>query len=165
MAKQLFPHISAAAIDGRTRNIYYRQTQLQKLYTSLVSESASVVDAIIADSGYSHSEAEVEFYLTIEQVRARYVELNPEAELEAEYAIARGDSAEAMRMGVGIVVIEVNTLGHNVLFSAIAPLAGAIAAGNCVIIQVSHKPCNVMEMRLTSIKRWRTASEAYHPRS
>lgn len=136
MAKQQFAALRAAAIDGRTRNVIYRQTQLSRLHEKLVQEQESIKTAIVSDSGINRAEAEVEYTLAITELRARYSELDPKKELEDEYAVAKSKDAPELRVGVGIVLLKAHT-EHTMFFSVIAPLSGAIAAGNCVIVQVS----------------------------
>ena len=76
----------------------------------------------------------MEFIQALKTLRKHYSGLNPDHELEAEYAIARNQDAADNREPVGIVVIDPST--HSFLFSIVAPLSAAIATGNCVIIQV-----------------------------
>lgn len=141
MAKQLFAPLRAAVVDGRTRTAFYRQTQLEKLHQGLTKNSSAIVDAIVADSGIAKAEAQAEYALALADVKERYAELNPKTELENEYAIANNKDAADLRTGVGIVYIQANS-SHSVFYSIISPLSAAIAAGNCVILQVSKLCCN-----------------------
>lgn len=134
MSKQLFPRLQAAAIDGRTRNILYRQEQLFKLHKALVQESEAIVNAIASD--LTRGEAQVEYALALKELRERYAELDAEKGLEEEYAITNGKDAAGLRTGAGIVLIKAHT-DHTLFFSVVAPLSAAIAAGNCVVVQVS----------------------------
>lgn len=135
MSNKPFAQLQAAAIDGRTRNAFYRQTQLEKLHKALVSNKSDIVDAIVADANLSRTEAQLEYSLALTQLRERYTELNPKRELENEYAVANGKDAGDLRLGYGIVYIQA-AADHTPFYSAIAPLSAAIAAGNCVILQV-----------------------------
>lgn len=135
MSSRPFPQLQAAAIDGRTRTVFYRQTQLEKLHKTLVSNASEIVDAIVADSGLSRTEAQIEYSLALTTVRERFAELEPKKELEQEYAVARGEDAGSLRLGYGTVYVQASA-DHTPFYSAIAPLSAAIAAGNCVVLQV-----------------------------
>lgn len=134
MAQQSFAAIKAAVVDERTRNIYYRQSQLEKLHNSLVKEAHEIQDAIVSDTGVSIAEAKTEYVLAISALRERYAELDPKADLEEEYAIANHKNAAGLRVGVGVVIIRPYTF--TLFYSVIAPLSAALAAGNCVVVQV-----------------------------
>jgi len=146
MSNRPFAQLQAAAIDGRTRTVFYRQTQLEKLHKSLVSNASEIVDAIVADSGLSRTEAQIEYSLALTTVRERFAELEPKKELENEYAVARGEDAGDLRLGYGTVYIKASA-DHTPFYSAIAPLSGAIAAGNCVVLQVREQPEDNSEIK------------------
>lgn len=141
MSNKPFAQLQAAAIDGRTRTVFYRQTQLEKLHKALVSAQAEIVDAIGADAGLSQAEARLEYSLALTELRNRFAEIDPKKDLESEYAVARGEDAGALRIGYGTVYIKASA-DHTPFYSAIAPLSAAIAAGNCVILQVSKLDVN-----------------------
>lgn len=159
MSKQLFPRLQAAAIDGRTRNILYRQEQLFKLHKALVQESEAIVNTIASD--LTRGEAQVEYALALKELRGRYAELDAEKGLEEEYAITNGKDAAGLRTGAGIVLIKAHT-DHTLFFSVVAPLSAAIAAGNCVVVQVSgllqerwnaSNPCLQIDNSLRSLPK------------
>lgn len=129
-----FSRVRAAAIDGRLSNVYKRQTELERLHRTLVQNSQTIKDAIIEDTGYSAAEAAIEYHLTLASLKKQYTLLDPRKELEDEYRIARGEDAPDRREASGIVYIVPTS--HTLLFSVIAPLSAAIAAGNCVVVQV-----------------------------
>ncbi|GAB7351468.1 hypothetical protein MBLNU459_g2127t1 [Dothideomycetes sp. NU459] len=137
MAKQLFAPLRAAAIDGRTRTVFYRQTQLEKLHQQLVENSSAIQEAIVNDSGITKAEARTEYALALADVKERYAELDPKKELAAEYSIANGKDAADLRIGAGVVYIQANSV-HSVFYSVISPLSAAIAAGNCIVLQVEN---------------------------
>jgi aldehyde dehydrogenase (NAD+) len=89
-----------------------------------------------AIDGRTRTEAQIEFSLALTAVRERFAELEPKKELEDEYAVARGEDAGSLRLGYGTVYIKASA-DHTPFYSAIAPLSAAIAAGNCVVLQVS----------------------------
>lgn len=129
-----FQRILAAEIDGRTQNIRYRQNQLHRLQSTLLNHVRDLKDAILADSGNTVEEAEIEIYLAFKELCTSYLSLNLEESLEEEYRVARGRDNPGWKRGVGIVYIVPTT--HTLFYSVIAPMSAAIAAGNCVIVEV-----------------------------
>ena len=129
-----FDRIQAAAIDGRARNIFYRQQQLECLCRTLLENAEDIRKAIIRDYGDTESEATVEFNLTLSAVRNNYAALQPKKAREDEYAVANSKDTPENREPAGIVYIEPTT--HTLFYSTVVPLSAALAAGNCVIILV-----------------------------
>lgn len=132
-------NVRATATDGRLHNIYWRQDQLRSLHATLVSHEAAALEAITKDSHNTLAEAKVEFYLAVGAVKQQFLSLNPDKELVREYRVAHGTDAADRLEPVGIVYIE-PAAAHTLLYSVIVPLASAIAAGNCVVVQVSRAP-------------------------
>lgn len=129
------PRIVAANIDGRTQNTRYRQAQFHRLQSALVEHIAEIQDAIRVDSGHTRQEVRAEVVLALQELRAHYVSLSLSKDLEIEYRIKNGkDSADSSR-GVGIVYIEPTT--HTLFFSIVSALTAALAAGNCIVLEVS----------------------------
>jgi acyl-CoA reductase-like NAD-dependent aldehyde dehydrogenase len=127
--------IIAADIDGRVQNTRYRQAQFHRLQTVLVEHVADIQDAIRADSGHSVQEIRAEIALALQELRTHYLSLSLEKDLEVEYRIANGkDSLDGSR-GAGIVYIVPCT--HTLFFSVISALTAALAAGNCIVLEVS----------------------------
>jgi acyl-CoA reductase-like NAD-dependent aldehyde dehydrogenase len=136
MAKsQPFPRLRAAVVDGRLSNVFVRQEQLKRLHSSLVKSANSIQEAILKDSGNTKAEAAVEYSLALTNLKKQIGSLNPEKELVDEYRIANGKDAADRREAIGIAYIE--PINHTFFYSVVVPLSVAIAAGNCVIVQVS----------------------------
>jgi len=132
-----FPALRAAAIDGRTHNIYYRQHQLEALHQGLLDHTSEIKDALAADYDHTPAEIAIEIHLALSALKTSYETLQPTKALAEEYLIASGKDAPANRVPAGIAYIEPCT--HTLLYSVVAPLSAAIAAGNCVIVLVSPK--------------------------
>lgn len=136
--------LRAAVIDGRTANVRYRQNELLSLH-SILRENADQICAAIAkdasDGAFSlsesNSEADIEYYLAMDATRQFYQALDFKHALKEEYLIASGLDNPSWRVGKGLVVIKPTE--HTRFYSVICPLAAAIAAGNCVYVQVSQK--------------------------
>jgi acyl-CoA reductase-like NAD-dependent aldehyde dehydrogenase len=140
--------VKAAAIDRRGHNVFYRKRQLEKLQEAFVKEAATIQDAIVADTGCRPSEARLEFSLALRALRDRYAELNAARELELEYRIAKGTDAPDAREPYGIAIIHVSQQ-HTPFYSTVAPLCAALAAGNCIILQLD----NTTQHSPTTLKR------------
>jgi acyl-CoA reductase-like NAD-dependent aldehyde dehydrogenase len=134
MVPKLYSRVRAAAIDGRAQNPFYRKTQLKKLHDVLIRNHQAIEDAIARDTGYSTAEVKIEFSAGIKCVKDQYESIDPQVFFKAEYRIADGKDAADNREAVGVVVIEPTT--HTLFFSILSALTSAIAAGNCVILQV-----------------------------
>jgi acyl-CoA reductase-like NAD-dependent aldehyde dehydrogenase len=141
--------LEEAAVDGRTEGIRYRQDQLQSLHAALRDAASDVCAALAKDSLASAAEVETEFYLAMDAVRHFYESLDFDKELEDEYSVARGKNHGGRRVGAGIVVIRPTT--HTRFFSIVTPLAAAIAAGNCIILEVRQSPLTQPHTMLTRL--------------
>lgn len=126
--------ILAANIDGRTQNTRYRQSQFQKLHLILVKHIAEIQDAIYSDSGHTRTEVRAEVFLALQELRTHYSNLSLEKDLEAEYRIAHGKDNPDRARGVGIVYLVPSM--HTLFYSVISALTAALAAGNCVVLEV-----------------------------
>ncbi|KAJ6127567.1 hypothetical protein N7523_003179 [Penicillium sp. IBT 18751x] len=126
--------IIAADIDGRVHNTRYRQAQFHRLQHVLVEHIAEIQDAIRADSGHSAQEVRAEVILALQELRTHYESLSLEKDLEIEYRIANGkDNLDGSR-GAGIVYLVPCT--HTLFFSVISALTAALAAGNCIVLEL-----------------------------
>lgn len=137
MSRLLQP-IREAAIDGRLHNIIYRQTQLEKLQKTLIANIASIENAIRNDSGNSEAEAAVECILTLQSLKGYYNLLDAEDALHKEYSIARGEDAPEHVEPIGVVYVVPSV--YSPFYSVIVALSAAIAAGNCVVLEVCILP-------------------------
>lgn len=74
-ANRPFAALRAAAIDGRTRNVLYRQTQLSRLHQKLAQAACVIVSAIVTDTGCSRIEAQIEYSLALTELRRHFAKL------------------------------------------------------------------------------------------
>ncbi|KAH8682856.1 putative PutA family dehydrogenase [Tricladium varicosporioides] len=135
MSRVLQP-IREAAIDGRLHNVIYRQTQLEKLQKALITNIASIENAIRNDSGNSEAEVAVESILTLQSVKDYYRLLDADDALNKEYRVVRGDDAPEQVEPIGIAYIVPS--GYTTFYSIIVALSAAIAAGNCVVVEIEN---------------------------
>lgn len=127
--------LQITAVDGRAENGRFRQDQLHSLHGALRQEAGRICAALQADSNSSAAEVETEFYLAMEAIRHFYETLDFEKTLKDEYSVTQGKDNVNRRVGVGIVVIRPTS--HTRFYSIVNPLAAAIAAGNCALLEVS----------------------------
>lgn len=126
--------IQAAVLDGRAQTVRFRQQQLVKLQEVLVNGRSSLVDAICADTGYKTAEAEAQCYLTLSALKDYYCSLELKQMLEEEFRVAKSQDNTTRRTPFGCAYIIPTQ--YSLLYSVVVPLSAAIAAGNCVLLEV-----------------------------
>lgn len=127
--------LRAAAIDGRTRNIRYRQNELQNLHSALLGSLEEIQDALAQESITGNAElVEREFYLAMDSIRQFYNTLNFDQSLKEEYSVKDGGDNTTRSIGYGLAVLR--PARHSRFYSVVNPLAAAIASGNCTLIEV-----------------------------
>lgn len=127
--------LRASVEEGRSENVRYRQDQLQALHAALRESAAAITTAIAADSRCSPQSADTEFYLGTDALKKAYESLNFEQSLKDEYMVAHGKNNLGRRVALGLVAIRPSR--HSRFHSVLTPLVAAIAAGNCVLLEVS----------------------------
>jgi acyl-CoA reductase-like NAD-dependent aldehyde dehydrogenase len=134
MAEQC-KRIRSAVIDGRAQTLRYIQKQLTQLHDVLRKHQKSIHDAICRDSDWTSAEADSEIYLALKALRNEYEAIDFAQVLKQEYSIAHAKENVSRRCAVGCVYIIPGQ--HSRFYSVIQPVATAIAAGNCVMVEVS----------------------------
>jgi acyl-CoA reductase-like NAD-dependent aldehyde dehydrogenase len=132
--------LQAAVTDRRTENIRYRQNQLQSLHAALRTQARSICAALAKDTQATSAEVEAEFYLTMSAVKHFYESLDMKKELREEYQITTGVDNTTRRVGAGLAIIRPTT--HTRFYSILTPLCAAIAAGNCVALELDDTLLN-----------------------
>lgn len=142
-----FPRLQISCLEGRAHGTRHKQAQFQSLHEKLKNSSDAIKAAITADSGHTTSEVEFEFSLALSELRLHFNSLN----LQTELAIAR--KIEAGHDNIGKVrpagIVYILPQKQNLFYSVISPLCAAIAAGNCVVVEVSLGPYWNRSVRLT----------------
>jgi acyl-CoA reductase-like NAD-dependent aldehyde dehydrogenase len=131
-----FPRIAISQLEGRAQPIHYRQTQLHRLQTELLNSADKIKASIEADEGHTSHEADFEYILVLSEIRQHYDALNPKNELATTRQIELGNSNLSRSKSTSIAYIEPSP--HTWLYSVLSPVCAAIAAGNCVIVEVSR---------------------------
>ena len=129
--------INAACIDGRAQTPRYIQQQLMRLHDVLVENASEIRDAIRKDSHHTTTEIDVEYYLALQCVKDQYSQINVERCIEEEYHLAKSINSPNRMVATGVVYIE--PADYTRLYSIIAPASAAIAAGNCVVVEVCYR--------------------------
>jgi acyl-CoA reductase-like NAD-dependent aldehyde dehydrogenase len=136
MANAALTALQATALTARCHNAFFRQKQLKSLHDALRLESDALKDALKADTYISEQEAMTEVARVLDLVKEHHNSVNPATELEQEYRVTNGKDAHNQTRPWGVVYIEPQQ-SHTPLFSVIASLSAALAAGNCVALKVS----------------------------
>lgn len=126
--------LRASVIDGRAQNSRFKQKQLYSLHAELLVQANAICTTIAEDTQNSAAEVETEFYLTMTALRHFYESIDFGQDLKEEYLVTKNMDNISRRVGAGIVVIRPTT--YTRLFSMIVPIAAAIAAGSCVLLEV-----------------------------
>ncbi|KAL3422098.1 Aldehyde dehydrogenase family 3 member B1 [Phlyctema vagabunda] len=124
----------ASVTDGRTENVRYRQNELFRLHTGLKEKSDEIRLSISQTTLSNSKDAETEFFLGMDALRLAYEELDFEKAIKDEYLVANGADNPTRRVGLGLVAIR--PAEHSRFYSIISPLASAISAGNCVLLEL-----------------------------
>lgn len=148
MADSAIAQLHATALTARCHNAFFRQKQLKSLHDGLRQDSNTLKDALKADTHISDVEATVEVAAALELVKEHHASIDPAKELESEYRVANGKDAGDQTKPWGVVYIEPQQ-NHTPLFSAIAALSAALAAGNCVALKVKC-PLDLLLSTLTN---------------
>lgn len=126
--------ITSASLDGRAQSPRYIQKQLQRLHGALLQNAQILQAAACHDGLVTKQEAALEHALALDTVSRRYLEIDMKSALRDEYRTANGVDWAERAVPKGIVHIQPQR--HTMLYSVVAPLSSAIAAGNCVVIEV-----------------------------
>ncbi|KAE8360771.1 Aldehyde/histidinol dehydrogenase [Aspergillus caelatus] len=126
--------VLTTALEGRMKDLRTRQRILRTLHAQLIENTDDLLRATVEDDRVSREEAQVILSASLSELRAHYDKLDLKEELEAEYSIARKESCLNKRVPFGIVYVVPDV--YTAVFSIITALSAAIAAGNCVVIEL-----------------------------
>jgi hypothetical protein len=132
--QQSFPRIAIASIEGTARSVRHRQQQFIVLFNSLLRLKLDLVDAIKNDFNFSDAEALFEYSLTLKEIKTHYENLNMGIENAKRRSFETGEDNKDHTVPFKAAVYIAS---QRSLFSTLAPLAAAMAAGNCIILEVS----------------------------
>lgn len=127
--------LRGAVTECRFENVRYRQDQFHALHAALRENSDAICQAISKDSRCTAADAETEFFLAMDAVQKSYESLKFEEALEQEYLVTKGKNNTGRRAGVGLIAIQPQL--HSRFYSVVAPVAAALAAGNCILLELN----------------------------
>jgi acyl-CoA reductase-like NAD-dependent aldehyde dehydrogenase len=136
--------VQAAVLDGRAQTPRFKQQQLLKLQEALVSARTSLVNAICADTGYKVAEADAQCYITLSALKDFYCSLDVKKMLEEEFLVANSKDNTTRRTAFGCAYIIPTQ--YSLLYSVIVPVSAAIAAGNCVLLEVCPTQSSTLQI-------------------
>lgn len=137
--RPLVERLRAGFATGLTRDLDWRRDQLNALHQMLIEHEADLAGALAADLGKSPSEARMT-ELSITTAEIEHLAENLEAWFTPRRVstplFAKPATAEVIREPLGLVLV-ISPWNYPVQLT-LAPLAGAIAAGNAVIVKPSE---------------------------
>ena len=128
--------IKAAVEDGRAQSPRFKQRQLAALHEALKQNQTLITTAVEKDTRCSKAEANIQYYLTLDAVKSFNDKLDFNKLLEDEYSIAHLKDNPDRRSAIGCVSIIPDS--QSLLYSGVVPTAAAIAAGNCVVLEIKQ---------------------------
>ena len=130
MTPELFPRIQIARLEGRAQSVRLRQSLFHSLNSALTSSESTIKEAIAAETGNSDADITLEYSLALSELRTHYESLDLKTEVKLAHTLEDADRTTCL----GIVYIV--PAQRNLLYSALSPICAALAAGNCVILEV-----------------------------
>lgn len=130
MASESFSRIEISCLEARPKSIRLRQNLFHSLHSALRSSEKSIKDAIAEDTGHGDWDISLEYTLAISELRAHYNYVDLEEDRKSKKLV---DNLQATT-SVGIVYIIPSK--RNVFYSVTSALTAALAAGNCVVLEV-----------------------------
>lgn len=130
-----FPRLQIAQIDGQGQPTLRKQAHLRRMFETLTRSASTITLAIQSDSSHSAKEVKLELSLALFELKSLYESLDLAADLRSSQDVPLNQNNLARMRPTGIVYIVPTK--HCLFYSAISPVAAAIAAGNAVILEVS----------------------------
>lgn len=130
MAVNSFLRIEIASLEGRAQSTRFRQNVLHSLHSALQSSEKLIKDAIRADTGHTDAEVTLEYVLTISELSKVYCDLSLEDELKNRR------STDNLSATTSLGIIYIIPSKQNLFYSAVSAVSAALAAGNCVVLEV-----------------------------
>ena len=128
--------IPSSVIDGIAITPRYRERQLASLHKALLDSRPQLNTLLVEETLLSTDEATAQFLLTAKAIKTYHTSVNPKECLDEEYRIAQGKNHTMRRVPYGCAYIIPSQ--YDPLYSTIVPVAAAIAAGNCVMIELQQ---------------------------
>lgn len=131
----VFPKIETSRLDGQAQSFRYKQAALRRLHEALIEAATKLKTSIQADWFISSLEADLELSKTLLELRSLYESLDLQKDIKSIHQIEKGHQNLERTRPLDIVYIKPSK--WSLLYSVISPLAAAVAAGCCVVVEVS----------------------------
>lgn len=128
--------IRESVVDGIAVTPRFREKQLASLHQALLSARDEIIQAIAAESQSHTNEATAQFLMVMQAIKTFHDAVNPKTLIEDEYQISKGKNHTSKRSPYGCAYIKPSTC--DIFYSTTVPIAAAIAAGNCVVLELSQ---------------------------
>ncbi|KAJ9653753.1 hypothetical protein H2198_007100 [Neophaeococcomyces mojaviensis] len=128
--------IRSSVIDGIAVTPRYRERQLANLHKALLDSRSQLNKLLVDETLLSEDEATAQFLLTAKAIQTFHISVNPKQCLDEEYRIAQGKDHTTRRVPHGCAYIIPSQ--HDPLYSTVVPVAAAIAAGNCIVVELQQ---------------------------
>jgi aldehyde dehydrogenase (NAD+) len=126
--------VLSTVIDGRTKDLRYRQRQFISLHQWIASHVVEIKSALRRDDHLSEIEAQFIVSLTLQELRGYYNALDLRSTLTEEYSVKNGRNNPGGGVPVDLVYILPEKFSF--FYSVMCALCACIAAGSCCIIEV-----------------------------
>ncbi|KAH8430250.1 uncharacterized protein LDX57_007919 [Aspergillus melleus] len=153
----VYDTVRSAWIEGRLENVLQRKKELAGLHAALRDHESRLIAAFSQDLDISETAASLEISVCLAAVDKLYHGLDFAAVLAQEKLIQAGQSSPINPVALGPVLIQAALPCP--LSSTIFPLAAAVAAGSCCLVQLCHASPTINEA-LSAIIRTSLDQEA-----
>lgn len=130
MTTEWFPQLQISRLEGRAQSVRLRQSLFHSLHSALTSSESTIKQAIAADTSNNDADIALEFFLALSELRTHYESLDLDAEVKLAHTL------ENLTGTTNVGIVYVIPGQRNLFYSVLSPLCAALAAGNCVILEV-----------------------------
>ncbi|KAH8696272.1 Aldehyde/histidinol dehydrogenase [Talaromyces proteolyticus] len=130
MTSDSFSRIQISCLEARPQSIRLRQNLFHSLHAALKSSEKTIKSAIAEDTSHDEWETSLEYTLAISELREHYSSLDLEQDLK------RQKSVEDLQGTTNVGIVYIIPSKQNQFYSVISALTAALAAGNCVVLEL-----------------------------
>ena len=130
MSTDSLSRIEISRLEGRASSIRLRQNQFHRLQDALTSSEGAIKEALSESHGYGEDESGLEYALALSELRTHYLCLDLKRSVELSHSL------EDLSATTGVGIVYLIPAKQNPFYSVISVLTSALAAGNCVVVEV-----------------------------